>query len=286
MYTVLPRAVIFLLLLAAVLLLSSPLRVRPNRRALMSKGKEKPLDKLIAPLIRLLAKALNLSSYKRLKLLNDLERAGIDQTPEEYYADAVVKGVGVSLLSILFYLAGMAVPAVAFLVAGVLVYMREVKRVDDKLKKKDEEIQFALPHFVSVVSDTFKRDKNIANIFERYLHDIPDTPLAVDLKKTIALMKANGNVPDALAQMDKTIGNMQLSSFLTALSEASRGIDQSMYFVLCAEQMRDLRIQNIRKRTAHRPRKMQAISYTVAGAAVLLFVVPLVLQIFTINTLF
>lgn len=285
MYVILPRALIFLLLLAAILLLTSPFRVRANRRAIMSKAAT-PLEKLIRPAVAALSRIINLSGYKRLKLLADLERAGIHQTPEEFYATAVIKGVGVAILSAVFYLMGMAIPSVAFLVAGVLEYMRSVKTVADKLKKKDEEIQFALPHFVAVVSDSFKREKNIANILERYLHDIPDTPLEGDLKKTIAMMRANGNVPEALAMMDKTIGNVQLSSFLTALSDASRGVDQSVYFVICEKQMHDLRLQNIRKRAAHRPRKMQAVSYAVAGAVVILFIVPLILQIFTINNLF
>ena len=285
MSVILPRAFIFLFLLTAILLLSSPLRVHTNRRAMASKA-TKPLDKLMHPAVAALSRIINLSGYKRLKLLSDLERAGILQTPEEYYATAIIKGFAVACVGGLLYLYGMAIPAVAFLVAGVLEYMRSIKTVDDKLKKKDEEIQFALPHFVAVVSDSYKREKNISNIFERYLHDIPDTPLHADLKKTIAMMKANGNVPEALARLDKTIGNAALSSFLTALAEASRGIDQTVYFVICAEQMNDLRLQNIRKRTAHRPRKMQAVSYAVAGAVVLLFIVPLVLQIFTINNLF
>jgi hypothetical protein len=50
--------------------------------------------------------------------------------------------------------------------------------------------------------------------------------------------------------------------------------------------MRVMEVENIRMKIAHRTRKMQAVSYVVAAAIMLLFLTPLVLQLFSINSLF
>ena len=281
------RIILFLFLLVGFYLLSSPLRVRANRRALVShKRPDDPLGKLLYPIVRVVAKVINLTSYKRRKLLVDLERAEIPQTPEEFYASAIVYAVGMCILSALMFLAGVAVMAVCFLLASVLVYKQRINTLDDRLKKKDEAIRDALPHFVGVVADMYKHDRNIGKIFESYLNDIPNTPLKTDLSRTIARINSNGSVPDALAALDKAVGNQQLSKFLTALSEAYKGVDQSVTFELCVSQMDQMRHENIRRKTALRPKKMKTVSYAVAVAILILFLVPLVLQLFSINTLF
>lgn len=281
------RIILLFLLMIGFYLISSPLRVRANRRALVShKRPDDPIGKLLYPFVRVVAKAINLTSYKRRKLLSDLERAEIHQTPEEFYATAIVYAVGMCLLSVLMLLAGLAVAAVCFLLASVLVYKQRVNTLDDKLKKVDEAIREVLPHFVGVVSDMYKSDRNIGKIFESYLNDIPHTPLKTDLSRAIAQISSNGNVPDALAALDKAIGNQELSTFLTALSEAYKGIDQSVTFSVCVGQMRLMRIENIRRKTAQRPQKMKNVSFAVAAVILVLFLVPLVLQLFSINTLF
>lgn len=285
MTVLLPRAIIFILLVIGLLLLTSPLRAQSGKTPFGKKKPKKFLDKLIYPLVRRISPLINLTSYKRLKLLNDLERAGVFQTPEEYYATAIVKALGYVVLSAFAYLLGMALPTIALLIASVLEYVKGIQSVDTLLKKKDEEILYALPNFTAVISETYKRNKNIAKIFETYLRDVPDTPLYIDLSRTIARMNANGNVPEALALLDKAVGNLQFSRFLSALSEAYKGADQSMAFALCADRMEDLRTDNIRRKAAQRPRKMQLVGFAVAAAIVALFMMPLLLQLLTINTL-
>ncbi len=283
---VLYRILLFISVLLAIYLISSPLRMRANRRAFSHKNPDKPLDKLLYPAVRFIAPAIHLSSYKRRKLLIDLERAEIKQTPEAYYAIAIIKALGLCVLSAILYLLGMAVPAICALIASVLVYMQHIKTIDDKLKKKDEAIQQILPHFVSVVTDMYKTERNIGKIFENYLADVPDTPLTADLSKAIAAMNTNGSVPDTLSMLDKAIGQQQLSVFLTALSEAHKGNDQTVSFAICIEQMRTMQLNNVREKTAQRPRKMQVVSVIMAAAIILLFLVPLVLQLLSINSLF
>ncbi|HWR17994.1 MAG TPA: hypothetical protein VN608_00090 [Clostridia bacterium] len=280
------QLLLFIFVLSAILLLSSPLQMRVKRRAFAHKKPDKLLDKLLNPIVMLITPLIRLASYKRRKLLIDLERAEIKRTPEEYYATAVVAALGMCLMSVLCYVLGLAVPAICALVASVLVYMRQIKIVEDKLKKKDEAIRQILPHFVSVVTDMYKSERNIGKIFEAYLTDIPDTPLRSDLTKAIAAMSTNGSVPDTLSSLDKAIGNPQLQVFLTALSEAHKGNDQTVSFEFCIKEMRVMEVENIRKKIAHRTRKMQAVSYVVAAAIMLLFLTPLVLQLFSINSLF
>ncbi|HWR18965.1 MAG TPA: hypothetical protein VN608_05030 [Clostridia bacterium] len=277
---------LFIFVLTSILLLSSPLQMRVKRRAFAHKNPDKPIDKLLHPVVMLIVPFIRLTSYKRRILLIDLERAEIKQTPEVYYATAIVAALGMCLISALCYVLGLAVPAICALVASVLVYMRQIKIVEDKLKKKDEKIQQILPHFVSVLTDMYKSERNIGKILDSYLTDVPDTPLRSDLTKAIAAMNTNGSIPDALSSLDKAIGHPQLSVFLTALSEAHKGNDQTVSFAICIEQMRIMQIENIRKKIAQRPRKMQTVSYVVAAAIMLLFLTPLVLQLLSINSLF
>lgn len=241
--------------------------------------KESPVDAIIAVPVRLLAKVMDIPDHKRRILANDLRRAEIDQTPEEYNATAIVKSVLTFLMAILVFLMGIPIAGVGLAGVAVMVYLKENSKVTERIKKKDEAILQVLPHFVSVVTEQLKYDSDLLRIFERYMRDVPDSPMMVDLLECTASMHANANYITSLLRLDASIGLQRFTPFVTALIETIKGYDQTAYFQICASEMEVLEQENIERTIAKRPQKIKRATLAMMVAFMLMLIVPIVLQI-------
>ncbi|HBC26554.1 MAG TPA: secretion protein F, partial [Ruminococcaceae bacterium] len=128
------------LLAAGLFFLLSDLLKLPTlaaANALLSAGKprKKAAKSVEAYLMRCagkLARLIRMDEYKRSRLENTLEAAGIPMTPELYTAYAIVKGGAIAVLAILcLFLLPLLAPVLMLLAA--LVYFKEVRKADEQL---------------------------------------------------------------------------------------------------------------------------------------------------------
>lgn len=245
--------------------------------------KEGILDKMIIVPVRLVARLIDLPSHRHRILANDLRRAEIDQSPEEYTAIAIVKAVLTGILGLLVLVMGIPIAAVGLIGLAVMVYIKETNRISDRIKKKDEAILGVLPHFVSVITEQLTYDSDLLRIFERYMRDVPDSPLTVDLLECTASMRANANYITSLLRLDASVGLTRFTPFITALIETIKGYDQTAYFQICASEMEVLEQENIERIIAKRPKKIKRATLAMMAAFMLMLIVPIIMQI--VNTM-
>lgn len=280
------QIVCFIMFTVGTYVLAAELLHLPSRKAgrnLVHTQKENLLRKLYikisTPLISMLAKIIRIPSYMRVKYMRDLERAGMLCSPEAYVSNAIVTGFLTAASSVIFALLGIPIVAMGMAVLGVLLYFRELSRVNNLLKELDAKILKALPHFVRMVTESLKSDKNICKIFGKYIRDVPETPLKGDLNRFLAFIDAGGNQEQALRILDNTLGVSAMSGFITGLIEVSKGVDQTLYFEMVSRDMKVLNTENIKRTVAKRPAKIKKATIAMIVCLFLLYLVPMVMQV-------
>lgn len=238
------------------------------------------IERLAAPLAHFISKMINLPQYKHDSLFRDLRRAGLPYTPQVYYGMAIAKGLIIASLAVPLFVLGMHTPAIGSMLIGFAYGMKERDVIKEKLKELNAAILDALPSFVRSVTESLKTDKNFQRIFEKYLENVPGTPLKNDLNKLIARLGANQNKESALREFETALNNEQLRSFVNALIEVSRdGADQKYYFDAANQQMTILNRENIKRSVAKRPKKIKRATLAMALCAILVMVYPVVMQL-------
>lgn len=82
-----------------------------------------------------LAPHIHMDEYKRGRLKNTLAAAGLNMTPEEYTAFAMVK-TGAVLLAVIPCLLIFPLLALVVVLLAVAVYFKEIRRAEEKLSVK------------------------------------------------------------------------------------------------------------------------------------------------------
>ncbi len=231
------------------------------------------------PAVEAITRLIRLPAYRRVSVRKKLVRARIPVTPEEYYANAIVLGVFTSLGFLPFLLLGIPIVAISMPVLGVLLFFKEIQRVDDVLRELNERISIALPQFVSIVGQRLEMEKDIGHIFELYLRDVPRTPLKSDLEKLLARVASNGNIEDALRELDASINVDAFTSFIAGLIDVTRGIDQTMHLEMVSAKMRSMAEDNLLRIALKRPDKVKRATLAMTICCILVFVTPMIMQI-------
>ena len=87
-----------------------------------------------------LAKVIHINEYKRISLANDLESADIPLTPEQFKANAIVKAGVTAVFAVPFaFIFPLLCPV--FLIAAVVTYTGESRKLSKKLKARREKIE-------------------------------------------------------------------------------------------------------------------------------------------------
>ena len=114
-----------------------------------------------------LAQKLRLNEYRRAQLEADLRTAGMDESPEEYVANAIVKAVAIGILALpAFFIA--EILALFILFAAVVMYFSESKKVSKTIAEKRKKIEYELPRFVSSLEKTLKHQKGAVFAIEAF----------------------------------------------------------------------------------------------------------------------
>ena len=143
-----------------------------TQRAMLSVGRQekkqaRSVEALLMGWAIKLAPHIHMDEYKRGRLKNTLAAAGLNMTPEEYTAFAMVK-TGAVLLAVIPCLLIFPMLALIVVLLAVAVYFKEIRRAEEKLSAKRDEIEAELPRFVATITQELAASRDVLSMIEHY----------------------------------------------------------------------------------------------------------------------
>ena len=273
---------IFLFLAVGVYLLLSELLHLPslaNTRAVLKltqKKKARGIDALQARLASALAKHIRLNEYRRRTMTATLKYAGIETTPEAYYAGIIVRSL-LRLLPAVLCAFTIPIGIVVFVLWALKGFFDGTREAQNIVDEKRNRIDAELPRFVETVSQELEASRDVLLILEGYLPSAG--PLFQDeLKITVAEMKS-GSQEQALNHLAGRIGSAMLSQVVRGLLVVLRGGDGMLYFTMLAHDFQNLEKQALEKQELKRPDQMKKYSYLMLACFVAAYAYVIVVQV-------
>lgn len=223
-----------------------------------------------------LAKYIPMDEYKKHRLQNTLHAAGMNQTPEEYVAFALLKSglVGLGAILCLMILPLLA-PVLLFL--AILIYFKEIKKADEKLSAKREKIESELPRFVATITQELKASRDVIGILENYKKNAGET-FGYELDVLTADMRS-GSYEAALTRFEARLNSPMLSDITRGLISVLRGDDGGMYFQMLSHDMKQLELQRLKAKAMKIPPKIRVFSFLMLMCFVITYVVIIISEI-------
>jgi hypothetical protein len=273
--------IIFILITAGMFcVLSSMLKLPPystTQRLRGVSGKtgitETLNQRLLLPVMRVVAPFIRIDDFKERRMKIKLERAGLIFTPKEYYARAVVMAVGTVIIGTLAAVAVMPSMTAVVCVLAIIVYFHFFGEVNDRLKEKDELIERELPKFIRAIVQGLKTEKDVIKLLETY-GTIAEKGLQYDIEVLVLDLKS-GNFENAMLDFDKRVGNAYMSRLTKALIAVNRGDNQEAALNHLLSDMSLLSHETMQRELNKRPGrvKMMVIPIVVIGIFTLFYVV-------------
>lgn len=273
--------IIFILVAAGMFsVLSSVLKLPPYSTAQRLRGisgktgmTETLNMRLLLPVIKITAPLIRLDDFKQRRMKSKLSRAGLDFTPQEYYARAAVMAVGTLVIGSLLSLLVMPQMVAVICIMAVIVYLHFFGEVNDKLKEKDRLIESELPKFIRAIVQGLKTEKDVIKLLESY-STIADKGLQYDIEVLIMDLKS-GNFENGMVEFEKRMGNAYVSRLTKALIAVNRGDNQDAALNHLLSDMSILSHETMLRELNKRPGrvKMMVIPIVVIGIFTLFYVV-------------
>ena len=174
-----------------------------------------------------LSKYIPIDEYKRNRMKNTLNASGINMTPEEYMASAIIKSglIALGVVPSLIILPLLA-PVIVFL--SILVYFKEIGKADEELKEKRDKIERELPRFVATITQELKASRDVLSILENFKKNAGED-FTDELDILTADMRSS-SYEAALTRFEARINSPMLSDITRGLIGVLRGDDGTMYF--------------------------------------------------------
>ncbi len=247
------------------LLLSGVLNLPTLRtsRAMMDTGREqkqfaKNMDALFMDGAVKMSKYIHLNDYKRSRMNHVLKASGIGMTPEVYTAYAYLKAGSVFLLVIpALYLFPLA--AVFAILLGIMVYSKEIRKADEMLAEKREQIEGELYRFVSTITQELKSSRDILSMLEHYKENA-----GVSFRKELDIVCADmrsSSYEAALTRFEARLNSPQLSDVVRGLIGVLRGDDGTVYFQMLTHDFKQAELQRLKTKAAKIPPKIRIYSF-------------------------
>lgn len=239
---------------------------------------------VVMPFIKPVSLFIRIEPEGEMEMAAMLRRGGLDLTPREYYARAVVTAMLTLPLSLMILIAGVRQLLPITLAFSVIVYFHFMTDLNDKLKAKKEQIELGLPGFIRSILyklDDVNTDKtghnvvqvDLIQIFEDYLK-VANEVFSYDIAVLIMEMKSK-DMETALRHFNERIGLAEVSFLTNALIGLNRGEHQGETLSALARDMDIKARENIRKVLLKRPGvvRLASIPLVIVSIATLLFVI-------------
>lgn len=274
--------VIFMLLTAGIYSLISELAGLPpgstGKGIRSAVRKERTLyDNLnvyfIMPFVKVISPFIKIADYKKKRMGMQLARAGIEFTPEEYFARSLLMSVTAFVSSFVLLSVTMSSMKFVSVVLAVVVFFHFHGEVKGKLKVKDRQIEAELPKFIRAIVQGLKTEKDVIKLLETY-QTISGIGLKYDIEVLIMDLKS-GNFEDGMTEFDKRVGNAYISRLTKALIATQRGDNQESSLNYLISDMGTLAKEMMQRELNKRPGrvKMLVIPIVLVAVAALFYVI-------------
>lgn len=252
-----------------------------TQRALLSAGRQEKKQARSAEALLMgwavkLAPHIRMDEYKRGRLKNTLDAAGMGMTPEVYSAFAIVKAAAI-LLGIIpcLLVLPLLAPVVVFL--AIAVYFKETRRADERLGEKRGEVEAELPRFVATITQELAVSRDVLSMMEHYKHNAGPT-FASELDILTADMRS-GSYEAALTRFEARFNSPLLSDIVRGLIGVLRGDNGVAYFQMLSHDMKQLELQRLKAQAMKIPPKIRVFSFLMLMCFLMTYLAIIVFEI-------
>ena len=273
-----------ILLAIGLFLISADLLKLPSiatQKAMLSAGKQgkekaKTVDVLLMGWAVKLAKYIPMDEYKKSRMKNTLNAAGMNLTPEEFTSSAILKSGTIAILIIpCLMILPLIAPILMFL--SIIIYFKEIRKADEILKIKKEKIEVELPRFVATITQELKASRDVLSIIENYKKNAGEE-FADELDILTADMRSS-SYEAALTRFEARINSPMLSDITRGLIGVLRGDDGSMYFQMLSHDMKQLELQRLKAQAMKIPPKIRVFSFVMLMCFLMTYMTIIVYEI-------
>lgn len=238
---------------------------------LAKKGKKQSgvLSVYIKSLAAKLAVRLKLNEFRRTQLELDLRTAGMEITPEQFIAEAVVSSLILGVCALLFCFF-FPFGGVVLLAAALYVYFYKTRSVTQAIRTRRQAIEYELPRLVSVIANMLRHNRDVVSVLSSYCA-MAGPELGSELEVTIADMRS-GNIEVALTRLESRIGSTMMSDVVRGLISVSRGNDTDVYWAQTEMKFSDYQRQLLKSQAASVPRKVRRLSMALLLCFLLIYI--------------
>lgn len=273
-----------ILLAIGLFLISADLLKLPSiatQKAMLSAGKQgkekaKTVDVLLMGWAVKLAKYIPMDEYKKSRMKNTLNAAGMNLTPEEFISSAILKSGIIALLIIpCLMILPLIAPILMFL--SIIIYFKEIRKADEILKIKKEKIEVELPRFVATITQELKASRDVLSILENFKKNAGEA-FTDELDILTADMRSS-SYEAALTRFEARINSPMLSDITRGLIGVLRGDDGSMYFQMLSHDMKQLELQRLKAQAMKIPPKIRVFSFVMLMCFLMTYIAIIVYEI-------
>jgi hypothetical protein len=286
------QIIVFILLTAAGILICRQLLKIPKlsmKKNIKNVQAEKEamgnrlLNRFIMPLARPVSRFVPLDPVKEARMASILRRGGLELTPKEYYARAIVCASFTLPLALLFIFLGAVKLAPLILLLALLVYRHFMTDLKDRMKEKKKRIEMELPGFVRSILYRLEDNRHdgsrlvvqvdLIQIFEDYLKVVSDA-FREDVAILVMEMKAK-DIETALRSFNERLGITDVSFLVNALIGLHRGEHQGEALSYLARDMDIKAKEAMKKKLDTLPRRVKIASIPLVAITIvsLLYVI-------------
>jgi len=273
-----------ILLAVGLFLISADLLKLPSiatQKAMLSAGKQgkekaKTVDVLLMGWAVKLAKYIPMDEYKKSRMKNTLNAAGMNLTPEEFISSAILKS-GIIALLIIPCLMILPLTAPILMFISIIIYFKEIRKADEILKIKKEKIEVELPRFVATITQELKASRDVLSMIENYKKNA-GKEFADELDILTADMRSS-SYEAALTRFEARINSPMLSDITRGLIGVLRGDDGSMYFQMLSHDMKQLELQRLKAQAMKIPPKIRVFSFVMLMCFLMTYMAIIVYEI-------
>lgn len=225
-----------------------------------------------------LSKYIRMDEYKHSRMENILKAAGYSMTPEVYTAYAITKA-GAILMGVIPCLLLLPLVTPILVILAVLTYFKEIRKADERLKAKRDQIEGELPRFVATVEQTLKSSRDVLAMLENYKKNAG--PAFVRELDVLTADMRSSSYEAAMTRFEARLNSPMLSDVVRGLIGVLRGDDSAVYFQMRAHDFKALELQRLKGQAQKIPPKIRVFSFVMLMCFLLTYMAIIAVQILT-----
>lgn len=221
---------------------------------------------------------IHLDHLRHNKIARALEITGQSMKPETYFVKAFVTAGLIALPGLI--IAPFA-PFLSLAMVGIAVtaWFGSYYSAFDAAKKWQRTLELEIPRFVISIAQGLENTRDVLLLLTSY-RKVAGPELGAELDRTIADMKI-GNYETALIHFETRIGSSMLSDVVRGLIGTLRGDDQRIYFRMLTFDMKQIAQSNLKKEAVKRPGQIRKYSMMMLVCILIIYLVVLGYEVIT-----